>query len=454
MVTDARWHRHFVGARSRAIKATGLRPNFIALRLAAARTRPVASPIATEVAPTNAREFTANRSAAGSGSASSLLAQLLAATAVLAAPAYAQSDAALGTSVSYRHSDYDEDALESAPVDGSDRRYRVRSEQFQLATSIGESDRLGVDLTYESMSGSSPWFSVPDADGNALQVMSGATIRETRHELRAAWSRDRGDAGSIGASASYSTEDDYRASALGVDWQRPLSAAIDLGLGLSWSHDTLDPTDAAEFGRIDHASKDTGSAYASLTFVLDRSSQLQTGLQWTRADGYLSDPYKRFFAGDQVLPDARPGTRNQTALLLRYRRAFVDQDGALHLDYRFAGDTWGVRSHALEASWYQMLPHEFRLVPGLRWYSQGAADFYAPFSAPGEAGRHHSSDYRLAANGSIAASLDLRRRSGAFEWVVSVENLSARDALGFSGEEDPGRVSYLQIMAGFDYHFE
>lgn len=385
---------------------------------------------------------------------SALLAQLLAATAVLAGPVAAQPETAAGTSVSLRHGDYDEDPLASEPVEGSDRRFRVRTDQFQLATALGEDSRLGIDLTYESMSGSSPWFSVPDANGNALQVMSGATIRETRHELRAAWSRDRGDAGNVGVSASYSTEDDYRASAIGVDWQRPLTAAIDLGLGLSWSHDKLDPTDAAEFGRIDHAGKDTGSAYASLTFVLDRSSQLQAGLQWTHANGFLSDPYKRFFAGDRVLPDTRPDIRNQVALLMRYRRAFVDVDSALHIDYRCAGDNWGVRAHTLEASWYQMLPNDFRLVPGLRWYNQGAADFHAPFSAAGAAGRYHSSDYRLAANGSIGASLDLRRRSGNLEWVVGIENLSAREAIGFSGEKDPGRVSYLQILVGFDYYFE
>lgn len=385
---------------------------------------------------------------------SPLLAQLLAATAALAGPAHAQSDPAAGASMSFRHGDYDEDELETAPLDGSDRRYRVRTEQFRLETPLGDRDRLNVELTHEAMSGSSPWFSFPDADGSALQVMSGATIRDTRREIAASWSRERGDAGSIGASASYSAEDDYHAAALGVDWQRPLSAATDLGLGASWSHDIIDPTDAAEFGRIDRAVKNSGSAFASLTFVLDRSSQLQAGVQVMHARGYLSDPYKRFYAGDRILPDARPDTRTQLAALLRYRRAYVDIDGALHLDYRLAGDSWGVRSHTLEASWYQTLGRGFRLVPGLRGYTQGAADFHAPFADAGEAGRYHSSDYRLAANGSVSASLDLRHRVGAFEWVIGLERTRARDAFGFGGELDPGRVSYTQVQAGFDYHFE
>lgn len=387
---------------------------------------------------------------------SALLLQLLTATAALVAPTAtpAQSDAAGGTSISYRHGDYDEDRLEPAPLDGSDRRYRVRTEQFLLNTALGDSDQLSVGLVHEAMSGSSPWFSFPDADGDALQVMSGATIRDTRREVSAAWSRDRGAAGSLGASASYSAEDDYHAAALGLDWTRPLTAAIDLGLGASFSHDIIDPTDAAEFDRIDRAIKNSASLFSSLTFVLDRSTQLQAGVQLTHANGYLSDPYKRYYAGDRILPDTRPDQRTQGAFLLRWRRAFVEQDGALHLDYRLAGDSWGVRSHTVETSWYQSLPHDFRIVPGLRWYSQGAASFYAPFSAAGTVGRYHSSDYRLAANGSVSASIDVRQRIGAWEWVIGIERLRAHDALGFGGEPDPGRVSYTQIQAGFDYHFE
>ncbi len=386
---------------------------------------------------------------------SALLLQLLAATAALIGPAQAaaQSDSAGGTAISYRHGDYDEDRLKPAPLDGSDRRYRVRTEHFQLSTVLGDSDQLNVGLVHEAMSGSSPWFSFPDNDGDALQVMSGATIRDTRREVSVAWSRDRGEGSRLGASASYSAEDDYHAGALGFDWTRPLSAAVDLGLGASFSHDIIDPTDAAEFDRIDRAIKNSTSLFSSLTFVLDRSTQLQAGVQLTHASGYLSDPYKRYYAGDRILSDARPDQRTQTAFLLRWRRAFIEQDGALHLDYRLAGDSWGVRSHTVEASWYQSLPHDFRIVPGLRWYSQGAASFYAPFSAAGTVGRFHSSDYRLAANGSVSASFDVRQRIGAWEWVVGIERLRGHDAIGFGGESDPGRVSYTQLQAGFDYHF-
>ena len=386
------------------------------------------------------------------------LLQLLAATAALTGVAHAQTPAASpsGTEISVRASDYDEDALGSTPLDGSDQRYGVRTQQFQLLTPLSDSDRLSVGLTHEVMSGSSPWFSFPDASGRPLQIMSGATIHEERQEIQAAWTRDGGGGRSVTLNASYSAEDDYHAVAVGGEWARPLTSALTLGLGGSYSHDLLDPTGAAEFNRIDSASKNTLSAFGSLSLVLDRSSVLQAGLQLTHGQGFLSDPYKRFYAGDRILADARPDVRTQGAALLRYRRAFADADAALHADYRYAQDSWGVRSHTFELQWYQTLGTDFRVIPGVRYYTQGAADFYAPFAAAGSVGRYHSSDYRLAAGGGVSASLDLRKSIGAWELVIGIERHRATSALGFGDArgEDPGRVSYTQMHAGFDYHFE
>jgi hypothetical protein len=385
----------------------------------------------------------------------SLLAQLLAASAGLVSSAAVPAEpVAADRSVSYRHGDYDEDALAQAPVDGSDRRYRVRTEQFRLLTPAGEGASLSVDLTHEVMSGSSPWFSVPDANGQPLQVMSGASIQDRRSEVGVGYQRALADDREITVSASYSAEDDYHATAVGLEWSRPLSAAIEFGLGASFSHDRIDPTDAAEFGRIAQATKNTWSASAGLSFILDRSSLLQAGLQLTRSSGFLSDPYKRFFAGDRVLNEARPDQRLQGSLLLRYRRALVERDAALHLDGRYSIDNWGVHSYTVEAHWYQTLAQDWRVIPGFRYYTQSDSSFYAPFASVGELGRYYSSDYRLATGGGVSASLDLRRQFGAWDWVIGLERHRATDALGFGSGNDPGRVSYTQIQVGFDLRFD
>ncbi len=120
--------------------------------------------------------------------------------------------------------------------------------------------------------------------------------------------------------------------------------------------------------------------------MLDKSSVIQTGIQLNFENGYLSDPYKLVSVGDAIVPDARPGSRTEAALLVRYRRAFSDANAALHLDYRYAQDSWGVVSHTVDVGWYQSLPDGWQLIPALRYYSQQEARFYAPFFV--DAGTH------------------------------------------------------------------
>lgn len=382
------------------------------------------------------------------------LAQLLAAAAALtSAPVIAADSQA--TQLSYRVSEYDEDALASDVVDGSDQRYHVSKQQFQVRHALSEHDALSAGLTREVMSGSSPWFSVPGSSGGAQQIMSGATIHDERREVSAAWTRSADQGRATTWSASYSDEDDYRALALGLDREQRLSDALTLGYGASISHDVLHPSDAAQYGRIDRASKHTASAFASLAWVLNRDSVLQTGLQLTQSGGYLSDPYKLFYAGGPTLADARPDQRTQTAVLLRYRHAFVAADAALHLDGRWVHDSWGARSYTLETAWYQTIGKDWRLVPALRYYSQDHARFYAPFSANrASAGRYHSSDYRLSAFGAWSAGLDLRKGLGPVELVIGIERYrsAANWSLG-GGADDPGLVNYTQAFAGIDYRF-
>jgi hypothetical protein len=377
-----------------------------------------------------------------------------AATLVPEAQALAQADTAAETDsrVSYRFNEYGEDAL-GGPHGGDADRYRVLSQQFELATRAGADAAIDISATHEIMSGSSPWYALPGAGGKPLQIMSGATIREHRNEVRAAYTRGAGTSSSTTWSASYSVERDYRAGALGLERSVPLSAALTLGYGASYSHDRIEPFQAEQFDRIDRASKNTASGFASLAWVLDRSSVLQTGLQLNVEHGFLSDPYKLVFVGDEIVHDTRPDRREQLAWLARYRHAVERADAALHLDYRYAQDNWGVVSHTLEAAWYQALPAHWQLVPSLRFYSQQQARFYAPYFLDAGAHAHFSSDYRLGTFGALAASINLRKRVGSWEFSAGVERYHAATdyALGGADAAVPGVVSYTRAFIGLDY---
>ena len=122
------------------------------------------------------------------------LAALMSAAAALAPAAHAQDAAEGSSTVGYRFNEYGEDSFEGAAI-GSRDRYKVYAQQVQLDTRLPNNAGLDVTATHEVMSGSSPWYVLPDANNRPVQVLSGATIREHRSELRAAYTVDPGTAG-------------------------------------------------------------------------------------------------------------------------------------------------------------------------------------------------------------------------------------------------------------------
>ncbi len=369
-------------------------------------------------------------------------------------PASASASPSRETRLRYRYSEYDEDAVEGRII-GSAERYFVRAHQFQLERDVGAQARLNLNATQEIMSGSSPWYVLPASNGESIQVMSGATIRDTRRELVASLVNDPDAPSRHTWSASMSTEDDYRSIAAGYERAQAIGPQLTLGYGFSYSDDRIDPSDAIENGRIEHADKQSRSLFTSLSWVLSRSSVLQAGLQVTDQGGFLSDPYKLVFVDGDILSDARPDQRLQSAALLRFRHALPDLDAALHLDYRYADDDWSIQSHTFDLAWYQSLGDDWRLVPSLRYYRQDAADFYAPYFADAP-GRYRSSDFRLSAFGAWSGRLNLRKRFGAWEFSIAAERYrsSADYGPGSSLSDAPGLVSYTRYSAGLDFGFD
>ena len=383
------------------------------------------------------------------------LSLLLAASAALVGQKAHADETTVSPSVGYRFNVYDEDSFSGAPVIGSDKRYHVDTQQLDYTGPVGERNTLNVDATHEVMSGSSPWYSIPGPNNKPIQVLSGATIRDHRSAISASLAHDAGGNSTTTGSFSYSTERDYHATALGLEHTIPLNPALTLGFGGSLSHDIIEPTDALIFDRIQHAEKNTYSGFGSLSWVLNKASVLESGVQVNYQTGYLSDPYKLATVGDVQLPDTRPDRRTEVAWLVRYRLA-VNADAALHADSRIAANSWGQKSLTLDASWYQTLHGDWQIIPGIRYYSQDSARFYAPFFALNDVGSFYSSDYRLGGFGSVAAHLDLRKQFGRWEFTAGMERYHAttRYALGGADEANPGAVSYTRIFAGLDYHFD
>jgi hypothetical protein len=107
----------------------------------------------------------------------------------------------------------------------------------------------------------------------------------------------------------------------------------------------------------------------------------------------------------------RPDHRRILAWLTRYHRYFAASDATLQLGYRYLDDSFGDRSHMLEASWVQVLPHGFTLTPTIRYFTQSAAYFYRdpPFPQGFVPGQLYTADERLSAFGAVTLGLRLAK---------------------------------------------
>jgi hypothetical protein len=359
---------------------------------------------------------------------------------------------------------YIEDDLDSgqAAPGTETSRYEVRTQQLELRAPFTDRTDLALEFVHESMSGATPWFVEPDGNGEPVQVMSGATVKDERQDLLGTGSYYL-DNGRLSLRGGLSTENDYFSGNGGVE------AAIDfnektttLSSGFGFSFDTIEPTDANLFPtRVDEEEKQSYSMFASVSQVLNRAAALQSGLTLQHSTGFLSDPYKLISVGGVNLADSRPDTRNQLTWLTRYRQHFERLAGTLHADYRFYLDDWEIYSHTIELAWYQELFDRFRLIPSLRYYDQSQASFYAPYFLALPSDGLASSDYRLSPYGALSwklkAEAALNDWPAHMDWIVGLaweRYLSGGNlALGDVRYENPGLVSFnvftLSLSARF-----
>jgi hypothetical protein len=371
-------------------------------------------------------------------------------------------------SSSYQYSFYSEDPLPAGKVEsGSRQRYDVHAHQFRLAAPIGDRFDAGLDVAHETMSGATPWYLVPDDDGDPVVVMTGATVDDARTDalLRGSYYLD---SGRVGLAGGISAENDYFAWNGGLEGERSFNEKnTTLSTGAGFSLDTIEPSEGGTDGRPVHEEKQSYSVFAGIAQVIGRASLVQSTLSYEHARGFLSDPYKKVLLTideggvptPTPVPDSRPDTRHRLAWLTRFRHHFSAIDGTLHADYRFYADDWNVTSHMLEAAWHQSLWHTIRLVPSLRYYSQSQADFYAPYFDFEPADGYASADYRLSPYGALSWRLRAETvfATWSVDWLASITyeryTSSADLALGKVQVENPGLVTFNRISIGLTARF-
>jgi hypothetical protein len=101
----------------------------------------------------------------------------------------------------------------------------------------------------------------------------------------------------------------------------------------------------------------------------------------------------------------RPGHRTRQVIETTLRHHVEALQGSAELAYRFYHDSFGIFSHTAGLTWLQSLGRRCTVYPSVRYYSQSAAEFYAPLFAGDPSNPFladefpvpaaYSSDYRL-----------------------------------------------------------
>ncbi|MCX7096927.1 MAG: DUF3570 domain-containing protein [Methylococcales bacterium] len=318
------------------------------------------------------------------------------------------------------------------------------------------------------------------------------------------------DEAALDAGGGLSVENDYNTHWGSLDGRMDFNQKqTTASLGLSYTdstttakqdHDTVGYINTNAYqNQIEHpapgvnilnARRQDWGTHFGLTQVLNKSAVLETGVGYTRSTGYLANPYKvmeiafidpglqflapsgGYYGQVKAFMEQRPEERNQVTTNLRYVQHIAPLDAALHLDYRFYHDDWGINAHTFEGDWVQPLGQGWTITPSFRYYSQSAANFYKPYLISQQAYQgvvidpntgaiigntqydpnllpsSFSSDYRLSGYGALSGGLTISKQfAKGISFVASAEYYTHAGSLklGGNGEGNYADFNYYTV---------
>lgn len=363
---------------------------------------------------------------------------------------------------------------------------------------IGEDEFLNLRLVIDSLTGSSASGATPTSTPQTFTTPSGATtyttsanetpldpsFLDTRVALNAEWEKPLTDTLRGQFSANASKEYDYTSLGLATTLAHDFNQRnTTLTAGLSYNADTVSPVGGAPIGLTAMptapASKPTlGSSLKKnvteiligITQVIDRSTLMQFNFTHGKDDGYLTDPYKILSVVDggtgdtrvvdPYLYEKRPDQRARQSLYWKMQHQFT-QD-VLTTTYRYYWDDWGTKSHMADLRYRWEMSGGNYLQPHLRYYQQGAADFYRHSLVDGQpVPQFATADYRLGKMTAITLGLKYGIPMGKKEeFNVRAELMNQRgdshpaDAIGSQRQQDLfGGTDAFILQVGYSFLF-
>jgi hypothetical protein len=316
------------------------------------------------------------------------------------------------------------------------------TEAIIAGTKVFDNDEiLSLKLTVDALTGASANGAVaqPNAQtftrpsGNGQYVTPSGetplddTFHDTRVQLNAQWTQPLADniTGSVGG--HFSKEYDYLSLGvngnLAYDFNKKNST---ISMGLSYFQDTFSPEGGipkahssmlvgdssspewdAEFAKTrsgDSDDKSTTDILVGFTQVINRRMITAFNYSYSMVDGYLTDPFKvvtvlntEGLAQDYIY-ESRPDSRVKQSTFMQAKYNFDDSllNTVADISYRYMWDDWGIDSHTIDTRFTVPVGATSYIEPHIRFYQQGAADFYQPYIIDEQAPIGFvSADYRI-----------------------------------------------------------
>jgi len=277
-----------------------------------------------------------------------------------------------------------------------DERILVKATSSSLVVPLNSEWSVSGTLITDSISGASP----------AYHTQALSYLKDFRRAVDTSLTRYLPN-GTLTVGVSHSGENDYvsRAASL-LATRSSESKNTTWTAGLAINRDHINPANQIVFNETKRSSE----VLLGVTQVVTMNDIVQFNMGYYKGQGYFSDPYKIY--------DERPKDRTQQKFQTRWNHYFNDLNATSRLAYRYYTDSWGIRSHTLDAEWVQRFGNGWSAAPALRYYTQTAAKFYvevdprlSPFPAnPPLNALYFSEDQRMSAFGGLTMGMKLTKQ--------------------------------------------
>lgn len=229
---------------------------------------------------------------------------------------------------------------------------------------------------------------------------------------------------------------------------------------------------------VNNKSRNTYSFSLNFSQIINKNAQISFFLDLIQQDGWLSSPMQRVYFGDranyyignaasipnytsstnkdvfQLADDIErlPSSRFKTPIGMRFNY-YINERLVLRTYYRYYTDDWGVSSHTAQIELPIKVSDMFTLYPSYRYYTQTAADYFAPYEQALSTQEFYTSDYDL--SGFDANQYGFGIKYTDIFTKLNVWKLHLKSAqLKYSHYNQSSGLSSNIISLGFNYIFE